>query len=317
MWSQVLLSPGCMALQEVAAPTAADLGEGEVIVQFLCGGICGSDTPHFYGEPGSIGQAGEAGFPLHEIVGRVVETTSSTLHVGDRVVGHATGARGLCEYFTNATAQLIAVDSRLSDSEIVVAQPLATVMCALSKLTAITIKGARVAIIGLGPIGILFSQMLKVAGAAQVVGIDRVERLEFHGKFGLDEVIWSPSRNWARSLGSERPEIVVEAVGHQVGTLNDAIEAVGFGGHIIAFGVPDDPYYPVAFEELFRKNISMTTGTTDDWHTHLTNAWRYLEGNPWFARELVTHRFPVTEAQRAFEFATAPVKGRLKVVIEA
>jgi len=315
MWSQVLLSPGCMELQDVAAPTAADLGEGEVIVQFLCGGICGSDSPYFYGEPGSVGRAGEAGFPLHEIVGRVLETSSSTLHVGDRVVGYATGARGLCEYFTNDAAQLIAVDSRLSDTEVVIAQPLATVMCALSKLTAV--RAARVAVMGLGAIGMLFSQMLKVAGAAQVVGIDRLDRLEYRGKFGLDEVIWSSSRNWALSLGSERPDIVIEAVGHQVGTLNDAIEAVRFGGHIVAFGVPDDPYYPLAFGELFRKNISITTGTTEDWHTHLTNAWHYLEDNAWFAGELVTHRFPVREAQRAFECAAAPLKGRLKVVIEA
>ena len=315
MWSQVLLSPGCMELQDVAAPTAADLREGEVIVQFLCGGICGSDAPHFYGEPGSIAQAGDAGFPLHEIVGRVLETRSPTLRVGDRVVGHATAGRGLCECFTNDAAQLIAVDSRLSDAEVVVVQPLATVMCALSKLTAV--RNARVAVIGLGTIGMLFSQMLKVAGAAQVVGVDRQDRLEWRGRFGFDEVIWSSSRNWARSLGSERPEIVIEAVGHQVGTMNDAIDAVGPGGHIVAFGVPDDLYYPVAFGQLFRKNGSMTTGTTDDWRTHLTNAWLYLEDNPWFARELVTHRFPVTEAQLAFECATTPVRGRLKVVIEA
>ncbi len=73
----------------------------------------------------------------------------------------------------------------------------------------------------------------------------------------------------------------------------------------------------MAFEELFRKNGSMTTGTTHDWQTNLTNAWLYLQKNPWLARELVTDRFLVTEAQRAFECATAPAKGRLKVVIEA
>jgi threonine dehydrogenase-like Zn-dependent dehydrogenase len=304
-----------MELRDVAAPTAADLSEGKVLAQFLCGGICGSDAPFFYGEPGSLGHAGDAGFPLHEVVGRVLETTSPTLQVGDRVVGYATSARGLSEYFVNDAAQLIAVDSGLSDSELVVAQPLATVMCALAKLS--IVKGAYVAVIGLGPIGVTLSQMLKAAGAARVVGVDRLDRLELSGRFGIDEVIWSSSSNWAESLGSERPGIVVEAVGHQVGTLNDAIAAVGFGGHIVAFGVPDDPYYPLAFEELFRKNASMTTGTTDDWQTHLTSAWHYLEDNPWFARELVTHRFPVAKAQRAFECGLSPVKGRLKVVVEA
>ncbi|MGD0811962.1 MAG: alcohol dehydrogenase catalytic domain-containing protein, partial [Acidimicrobiales bacterium] len=114
MWSQVLMSPGRLELQHVAAPTAAGLREGEVIVQLLCGGICGSDAPHFLGERASIGQIGDAGFPLHEIVGRVLETASSSFNVGDRVVGYATRARGLREYFTNDAAQLIAVDSRLS-----------------------------------------------------------------------------------------------------------------------------------------------------------------------------------------------------------
>ena len=149
MWSQVLMAPGCMELQEVAAPTGDDLSDGEVIVQFLCGGICGSDAPYFYGQPGSPGQAGDAGFPLHEVVGRVVETTSSTLHVGDRVVGYATAARGLCEYFANDAAQLIAVDSLLGDRELVLAQPLATVMSALSQLS--TVRDAHVAVIGLRP----------------------------------------------------------------------------------------------------------------------------------------------------------------------
>ena len=148
MWSQVLMAPGYMELQEVAAPTGDHLSDGEVIVQFLCGGICGSDAPYFYGQPGSPCQAGDAGFPLHEVVGRVVETASSTLHVGDRVVGYATAARGLCEYFANDAAQLIAVDSLLTDGEVVLAQPLATVMSALSQLS--TVRDAHVAVIGLG-----------------------------------------------------------------------------------------------------------------------------------------------------------------------
>jgi len=303
-----------MEMREVAAPTSADLSEGQVIVQFLCGGICGSDAPYFNGQPGPAGHPGEAGFPLHEVVGRVIETTSPTLDVGDRVVGYATGARGLCEYFTNDATQLIAVESQLMDRELVVAQPLATVISALSKIS--TLRGAEVAVIGLGPIGILFAEMLKAAEVSRVVGIDRLNRCELRGRFGLDEVIWSSSRNWARALSTHRPDIVVEAVGHQAGTLNDAIEAVKVGGHIIAFGVPDEPYYPIAFGEQFRKNVSITTGTTQDWHAPLNSAWRFLEDNRRVAAELVTHRFSVTEAQLAFECATAPVKGRLKVVIE-
>jgi len=63
---------------------------------------------------------------------------------------------------------------------------------------------------------------------------------------GARVVGWAASGQWAAEaqLSSERPALIVEAVGHQVGTLRDAVEALAMGGQVYGFGVPDDETYP-------------------------------------------------------------------------
>ena len=47
----------------------------------------------------------------------------------------------------------------------------------------------------------------------------------------------------------DRPDVVIEAVGHQVATLGHAIEAAAFGGTVFYFGVPDDDSYPISMRD--------------------------------------------------------------------
>jgi L-iditol 2-dehydrogenase len=253
---------------------------------------------------------------MHEIVGVIVESRSQDLAVGDRVAGYATDARGFSQYFINSGTQLFPVTSHLSDRDLVVVQPLATVLNAFSRVG--NVAGHEVAVIGQGPLGLLWSHVLKSAGAARVVGVDQVDRSDVARAFGVDRAVWDISANWAASLkAEERYRLVVEAVGHQVGTLNDAISAVAFEGHVSAFGVPDDPYYPIAFLELFRKNASLTSGITSDWRRFLRDALEYLERHPDLPGSYITHEFSPVEAQRAYECASRPAAGRLKVVVVA
>ena len=314
MWVNTLERPGRFVHREMAAPVGADLTEGQVIARFLGGAICGSDLPMFRGRYEIAGNGPHDGFPLHEVVGEVVETRSALLARGDRVAGKVPSARGMSEYFIGSDTDMIAVESAMSDRDLVVVQSLATVLSACAR--AGTVDGRHVAVIGQGPLGLLWSHVLKSAGAARVTGVDQVDRSDVADAFSVDEVVWANSADWAASLGGQdRPALVVEAVGHQVGTLNDAVMAVAPGGLVVGFGVPDDAYYPLAFVELFRKNASLVGCVTTEWPHFLRLALAYLEQHPGLADSYITHEFSVADVQKAYDCAVIPAAGRLKVAL--
>ena len=121
------------------------------------------------------------------------------------------------------------------------------------------------AVIGQGSIGTLFSHALKQRGAAHVTGVDPIDRRDVAAEFGVDECVWDTAARWAATLADgSRPDLVVEAVGHQAGTLDDAVQAVAKNGRVLAFGVPDEPYYAFPFARFFRKNATLIGGVTED-----------------------------------------------------
>ena len=128
---------------------------------------------------------------------------------------------------------------------------------------------------------------------------------------------WSTSSEWAASLGDDaRPDIVVEAVGHQAATLEDAVEAVAHGGTVLAFGVPDETHYAFPFARFFRKDATLLAGITQDRRRSLATARDYLVEHREMLDAYITDVFPVAEAQAAFELAVKPTAGRLKVVLK-
>ena len=71
------------------------------------------------------------------------------------------------------------LDDELSHVEATVVQPLCTVLHQLDRIP--EVAGKRVAVIGQGSIGLLFSHALKARGAAWVTGVDRVDRTRCRG----------------------------------------------------------------------------------------------------------------------------------------
>lgn len=282
-----------------------DPGPGRVLVRLHAGGICGSDLPSFLGRRNPfVDSLGEPGYPLHEVVGTVLQT-------GERIVGWADGHRGLAEYFVARTDAIVALDGELSDVEATVVQPLCTVLHQLDRLG--DVAGRRVAVIGQGPIGLLFSHALKARGA-YVIGVDRVDRSDCAAAFGVDEVVWNDAAAWAADV-EEPPEIVVEAVGHHAGPLEAAVEALADGGTVLAFGVPDETHYAFPFTRFFRKHATLIAGAATDRAQALATAREYLRSHKDLLEPYVTNVLPVERAQDAFELAVDPVVGRLKVVL--
>ena len=135
-------------------------------------------------------------------------------------------------------------DPSLSAQQAVCLQPLACVLYAMEQLD---VEGRHVAVIGQGSIGLLFSYAAKAGGARHVTGVDPVDRDVVGKEFGVDTVVRATSDRWVSHLQpNDKPDIVIEAVGHQVATLGHAIEAAAFGGTVFYFGVPDDDSYPIS-----------------------------------------------------------------------
>ncbi|WP_067666363.1 zinc-binding dehydrogenase [Nocardia miyunensis] len=323
MWAQILTAPARFEEAEVPAPSAADLAEGEVLLRTLAGGICGSDLPYFRGQlplpwggaAPSPAMAGAPGFPLHEIVGEVVASKSAALAVGERVVGWASEDNGIAEYVESAASGLAAYDPALAPNVAVMLQPLACVLEAVQRIP--SVSGRDVAVLGLGPMGLLFGHAARAMGARSVRGVDRVARDDIAADFGFDETIHATSDVWSANLDdADRPDIVIEAVGHQQSTLGHAANALAPEGVLYYFGIPDDLNYTIPFQTLVRKDLTLMAGTTIRKQAALSAANEYFAKFPDLADRYITHHFAPSDADRAYSMAVAPSAGRAKIVLD-
>ncbi len=326
MWTYTATSPNAISELTVAAPTEAELAPGQILLRVMVGGICGSDLPYFRGKVMPFGVPTEdggppiapPGAPLHEVVGEVIASRDDTVAIGSLVVGWATGMNAMSEYIVVNGTDVVAFSAELSPSLAIMLQPLACVIYAVDALQ--NIEGSRAAVIGQGSIGVLFSHVLKSRGAAHVTGIDRVDRTDVADTFGVDEVVWGASDRWAATVHDERerPDIVIEAVGHQVSTLVDATTVLADGGQIYYFGVPDDPIYPFPMSRFLRVRGRLYSGYTPVVARRdcLVRADAYVRQHPEITTSYISRTFKFAEAQEAFTTANTPARGQLKVTLE-
>lgn len=315
MWALRQPGPGRFERIEVATPTEADLDEGDVLVRTGAGAICGSDLPKYRGVVDiDHMQTGQPGAPLHELVGEVVASRSVRLPVGCRVVGRARYFNGLAEYFVNPADEMVQVKGDLDDVHATIIQPVGTVLSALDRVP--DVRGARVAVIGLGPLGLLFTHILKAMGAGTVIGVDRVDRSDVAGTYGIDELVTGNAMPWARAdrADDKRPSLVVDAVGHHQEIIADAVDVLAPHGNLLVFGLPED-HYVIPMRPFFRKQLTMRAGTTTDWPRFLAAGEAYLDAHPELRDSYITDVYPMSRAEEAFERYGRPAEGRLKVAL--
>lgn len=320
MWAYSLTEPRKFARVEVPPPGEAALKEGQVLIRTLAGGICGSDLGFFAGHPSTRNldhgpyAANFPGYPMHEVVGEVLASRSPLYARGSRVVGWAEYDNAVSEIIVTDSGQVTQVDEDLEPTKAILIQTLACVIFAVDQIG--DVEGQSVAVLGQGPIGMLFSHVLKSRGASHVTGVDLVDRSDFSTDFGVDEAVHGSVERWVSQLAdSDRPSVVVEAIGHQAFTISDAIDAAAPGGRLYYFGIPETR--PVAFDlyKFLRKSLTLKAGSTLSRHHALEVARDHLKANAFLAERYVTHVFDVEDVQRAYETAIVPAQGRLKVAV--
>lgn len=293
-----------------------------VLVRTSWAMTCGSDIPFFTGNKRYRNYPLAPGAPIHECVGEVVKSSSDRFRPGQQVLAIPDGDLGLAEFFLAQASKTILLKPEAGDpAAACIIQPLSTVINAMDRLG--DIRGKSVAVMGLGSIGQMFCWLAKVNGAASVVGIDPVEhRCRFARSMGARETV---SRRGIELVHDVRavpdewnpPDIVIEAVGHQMNTINDCLELVRKYGTVVAFGVPDNPVYTFEYEIFFRKNILLLGTVTPDWSKYLTKAQDlYLAHREELSR-LVTHRLPMRETESAYGLYERHEDGIIKAVLDA
>jgi threonine 3-dehydrogenase len=120
------------------------------------------------------------------------------------------------------------------------------------------LKGQRVAIIGLGPIGMFCSIIALIHGAEKVITVEVSEtRAKIAREIGVHDVIMAkpakgPDERAAErarvqalireAAGHDGPDVVLEMSGHP-DAITNSIKSVRRGGKVVAFGLPKDAAY--------------------------------------------------------------------------
>ena len=313
-----ITSRGRITLVDTPDPPAPRTGQA--IVRAETGCLCGSDIP-FFGEP-QPSYPLDMGLSLHEIVGHVTATESSSFKVGDRVLAMPRGLFGCAEQLLLADDRLVLLDDDLSNDAAVLAQPMATVLSALSTIP--TVVGLNVAVVGQGPIGLLFDACLSSLGASRIVGIDVREARAARGcEFGATDTVVTREpggreafERVAHVTGGVMADLVIEAVGHKEQQFNLACGLARAKGRVLYFGIPPDRLDDVAFEPVVRKSLTIHTSVPDDLRPFVKIAQRMIKRGKIDPARLVTHRFPFSQVQQAFETYRDRRDGALKVLID-
>ncbi len=317
-----LTSPRAFGLVDLPVPHLGAGSAGRILVRTTCVSMCGSDIPFFTGSKRFRTYPLAPGAPVHECMGEVVESTAGPFQPGDHVVAMPEGDQGLAEFFVAQEARAVRLPPDLAghDASCLI-QPLSTVLNALDRVG--DVAGKSVAVVGLGFMGLLFCSLLRKRGARRVVGIDPCpQRCQVAEDLGAARTF--PARSievlhTARQQAGqwEPPDICIEAVGHQMDTINDCLELVRREGTVVAFGVPDQPVYTIEYETFFRKNARLLAVVTPRWDEYLARARDLFLQHREELAGLVTHRLPVLDAERAFTLYEHHGDGVIKVLLDA
>ncbi|MGW9019897.1 zinc-dependent alcohol dehydrogenase [Leucobacter chromiiresistens] len=322
-------------VEQVPAPVA---GPNEVLVRSTIVGICGSDVHAAHGRHPFMSLPF---WPGHEVIG-VVEAAGDGAPadlVGRRVVvepnlacGECTPCRrgrynicatldvfgcqtpgGMTDRFTIAADRVIPLPDDLSDREAALIEPLATPVHAVRRAGDLT--GARVVVLGAGPIGLFVTIAALHAGAEAVVVADlleskraRAERLGASGSF--DSSAPDAAEAALRELGG-KADVVFDCVSRE-STVRLAIELLEKGGTVMTVGVPAGPT-TVDLELIQDREISLL-GNLMYVRTDVEVAIGLLRERRLPLDELITSVFSLDEAQQAFDASNDPEQ--VKVLVE-
>jgi L-iditol 2-dehydrogenase len=316
----------------------------DVLVRVETVGVCGSDVHYYTG--GRIGsQAVQYPWIVgHECAGTVVAVGAgiTSLMSGQRVAIDPLASCGSCdqcradrantcrkqkflgfpgqlpgalrEFLVMPVESCFPVPDSMTPAQATIVEPFSIGLHARRMSPAQ--PGAKIAILGTGPIGLCVLLACRAAGECTIYATDLVdERLEVARQCGAEWVENPRRRDIVAAISELDPlglDFVYECAGQQE-TLDQAIELLKPGGTLLTVGIPESPRVSFSIDLLRRKEL------------RIENVRRQNECMP-LAIELaargtvcldplITHHFSLEESQAAFDLAAGYGDGVVKAII--
>lgn len=347
MKAMVLTGPGTWEIQEVPVPIPR---AEEVLCKIGGVAICGSDPEIVHGGLAGIWPPRYPFIAGHEWAGRIVEIGEGVTDysLGDRVAGEAHKGCGHCRnclqgrytlclnygrqetghrhygFVTNgAYAQyavyhiksLTKLPDIISYKEAAMCDTAGVALHGL-ELSGI-IPGSTVAVVGPGPIGMMAMKLAKAMGAARVIVVGRMPRIEMALALGADEVIDFSSCDPVRRVGEltngTGVSVALECSGAP-GTLTQCIRMCQKGGKVVMLGVAkEDETEAIPLKITAHNEISILGSRANP-----NVSWkviRMIAGGLIDVKDMVTHTFDLDHIGDAFHTFEKRIDGAMKVVI--
>jgi 2-desacetyl-2-hydroxyethyl bacteriochlorophyllide A dehydrogenase len=323
----------------------APQSHADAVVRVTACSICGSDLHIYHGH----GFSEDTGFCVgHEAVGEIMEVGSAVQRhkVGDLVMipaavgcgrcrsclagvvhtceNNASACYGLSARLQGSQAQAVRVPAAdanavaipegvSEDQALMMTDALATAWFGARQ--ADIRPGASVAVIGLGPIGLMAVESAWVMGAHVVYAIDPIpERramAEASGAITLhpDEAL---ERIKADTKG-RKLDCVVEVVGSDA-TVDFALRLVRPRGTVSVIGVQQSRRFAFPLERAFAAGLTFRIGTCSV-PEELPALFPLVQSGRLKPERTITHRLPLSEGAEAYRLFEAREAGALKMVL--
>ena len=308
----VIAAPGQIELREVEfrGPVA-----GEVRVRIEGCGVCASNVPVWQGKPW-FEYPLEPGAPGHEAWGHVdaLGEGVTDLARGDRVA--LLSSHAFATYDFAIASQVVQLPADLNDQPV----PAEALGCAVNifRRSAIA-QGQTVAIIGIGFLGTLLTQLAANGGARVFAVSRRHSSLKLAERFGAAVTVeTSRARETVKQLTQHRGcDCVIEAAGTQE-SLDLATELTSERGRLVIAGYHQDGPRTVDMQTWNWRGLDVINAHEREPQIYVAGMRGAIEAmqsgdlNP---LPLYTHTFALDELPRAFETVAESPEGFVKALI--
>jgi alcohol dehydrogenase len=344
MRAAVLRGPSDVQVEQVPDPVLP--GPSGIIITVESTAICGSDLHLYHDAPTG------AGVHLgHEAIGTVVEAGPAvrTVRPGDRVLVSGVIGCGICRPclaghpnvcenggctafgttldLPGGQAEAMAVpfadsfvlpipDGVPDEAAVLLTDILPTGY--LGALRADIRPGSTVAIVGLGPVGIMALQCAQLFGPARILAVDmvpeRLARAEQMGAEPIDARVAAGSQQVREATGGRGAESVIEAVGADA-TIADAISCAAPGGTVSVVGVNLSMDMPFPMALVLLNSLTMRSVFAP-----IPGTWPELvplvQSGRFTLDKTFTHHMKLSEAGAAYQLFDSRSDGVLKVMLD-
>ena len=316
-------------------------GPDQVLVKIKRIGVCGSDI-HVY-----HGMHPYTSYPVtqgHEVSGKIVKLGQyvSNLEVGQKVTIEPQvfcgrcypclhGKYNLCEklkvmgfqtvgtaseYFAVDASKVTPLPEGMGYNEGAMIEPLAVTVHAAKRFP--DIRGAKVVVMGAGPIGILLAQSVKALGADSVIITDVSDRrLALAKQVGADFAVNTRDKDlgdvMVEHFGPDKADVIYDCAGNDI-TMNSAIRNARKGSTIILVAV----FAKMANVDLAKLNDSELDLNTSMMYRHedYVDALNLVKEGKIQLKPLQSAHFAFRDYLDAYQYIDANRESTMKVLID-